>query len=187
MFFLLLKTFYNFFSKNATNRTYETSISAKRERTNLSPFNLTKKGGEIMKPSSFQRAIRLQFDCLVKRVVDTTVKDYQRELSRRAAHEIAFSELPEQELNRIGTTDEYDSDYSCFEVLGTKVKVNNEQLAEALKLLPEKKLDILLMFYFLEMSDAEIADLLQIDRSTSFRNRKNSLEEIKKILQEDNA
>ena len=47
-----------------------------------------------MKPSSFQTAIRLQFDCLVKRVIDTTVKDYQRELSRRATHEIAFSELP---------------------------------------------------------------------------------------------
>ena len=36
-----------------------------------------------MKPSSFQTAIRLQFDCLVKRVIDTTVKDYQRELSER--------------------------------------------------------------------------------------------------------
>ena len=54
-----------------------------------------------MKPSSFQTAIRLQFDCLVKRVIDTTVKDYQRELSRRATHEIAFSELPEQELNHV--------------------------------------------------------------------------------------
>ena len=130
-----------------------------------------------MKPSSFQTVIRLQFDCLVKRVIDTTVKDYQRELSRRATHEIAFSELPEQELNHVGITDDYDSDYSCFEVLGTKVKVNNEQLADAL--------NILLMFYFLEMSDAEIADLLQIDRSTSFRNRRSSLEEIKKYLQED--
>lgn len=138
-----------------------------------------------MKPSSFQTAIRLQFDCLVKRVIDTTVKDYQRELSRRAAHEIAFSELPELEVNRMGTVDEYDADYTCFEVLGTKVKVNNDQLAEALKQLPEKKLDILLMFYFLEMSDAEIADLLQVDRSTSFRNRRKSLEEIKKILQEE--
>ena len=71
-----------------------------------------------MKPSSFQTAIRLQFDCLVKRVIDTTVKDYQRELSHRAAHEIAFSELPEQEMNHMGTVDEYDADYTCFEVRG---------------------------------------------------------------------
>ena len=42
------------------------------------------------------------------------MKDYQRELSRRAAHEIAFSELPEQEMNRMGTVDEYDADYTCF-------------------------------------------------------------------------
>lgn len=94
--------------------------------------------------------------------------------------------MPEQELNHVGITDDYDSDYSCFEVLGTKVKVNNEQLADALKILPEKKLDILLMFYFLEMSDAEIADLLQIDRSTSFRNRRSSLEEIKSIYRRTN-
>lgn len=61
------------------------------------------------------------------------------ELSRHAAHVTPFFELPEQALSGIGTTDEYDSDYSCFEVLGMKVKVDNEQLAEALKRLPEKK------------------------------------------------
>lgn len=107
-------------------------------KKSLIPFQFSQKGGEIMKPSSFQNAIRLQFDCLAKRIVDTTVKDYQRELSRHAAHVTPFSELPEQALSGIGTTDEYDSDYSCFEVLGMKVKVNNEQLAEALKQLPEK-------------------------------------------------
>lgn len=137
-----------------------------------------------MKPSSFQNAIRLQFDCLTKRVIDTSVKDYQRELCRREKHEITFSDLSEIELNHFGTIDEYDSEFSCFEVMGTKVKVSNEQLAEALKNLPEKKLNVLLMFYFLEMTDAEIAEFLQIDRSTSFRNRRNSLEEIKKMLQE---
>ena len=40
------------------------------------------------------------------------------------------------------------------------------------------------MYYFLEMSDKEIADLLHIDRSTSFRIRKKSLDEIRKMLKE---
>lgn len=138
-----------------------------------------------MKPSTFQDGVRLQFNCLVKRVIDTTVKDYQKELGRRAKHEITFSDVSEMDLNRIGNLDEYDSDFACFDVMGTKVKVSNEQLAEALKNLPEKKLNILLMFYFLEMTDAEIADLMQNDRSTTFRNRRSSLEEIKKMLQEE--
>ena len=37
-----------------------------------------------MKPSSFENAIRLQFDCLARKVVGTTVKDYNRELGRIA-------------------------------------------------------------------------------------------------------
>ena len=44
---------------------------------------------------------------------------------------------------------------------------------------------ILLMYFFLGMSDTEIGDRLKIDRSTSFRSRKNSLEEIKKKLKEN--
>ena len=34
-----------------------------------------------MNPSSFESAIRLQFDCLARKVVGTTVKDYNRELA----------------------------------------------------------------------------------------------------------
>lgn len=138
-----------------------------------------------MKPSSFQTAIRLQFDCLTKRVVDTTVKDFNRRMNRRAKHEVAFSELSESDLNCMGAVDEYEVENTCFEVIGIKVKVNNEQLAMALKKLSEKKRNIVLMFYYLEMSDAEIADLLKIGRNTSFRNRKSSIAEIKKMIEEE--
>lgn len=136
-----------------------------------------------MEQFSLQNAIRLQFECLVKRVIDTTVKDYDRTIGRRANHEIPFADLPEIDLIRIGTMDEYELDSTCFEVKGeAKVKVYSEQLANALQQLPEKKRNIILMFYFLEISDREIAELLSVDRSTTFRNRKSSLEEMKKIM-----
>ena len=41
-----------------------------------------------MKPSSFENAIRLQFDCLARKVIGRTVKNYNKELARRAKHEI---------------------------------------------------------------------------------------------------
>ena len=56
---------------------------------------------------------------------------------------------------------------------------------EAIKYLSEKDREILLMYFFLGMSDTEIGDRLKINRSTSFRSRKNSLEEIKKKLKEN--
>lgn len=48
-----------------------------------------------MKPTTFENAIRLQFDTLVKRVIDTTVKDYDRHMKFLSDHEKSFCELPE--------------------------------------------------------------------------------------------
>ena len=59
-----------------------------------------------------------------------------------------------------------------------------EELAEALKQLPEQSRNIVLMFFFLDMSDSEIGEKLNINRRTSYRHRRNSLEEIRKQLKE---
>lgn len=52
-----------------------------------------------MKPSSFESAIRLQFDCLARKVVGTTVKDYNRELGRRAKRETPLSRRSDRRAN----------------------------------------------------------------------------------------
>lgn len=90
-----------------------------------------------MKPSSFENAIRLQFDCLARKVVGTTVKDYNRELGRRAKRETPFCELPEMELNHIGTCDEYSVEFTAFDVFGNEIRIYDEQLCEAIKELNE--------------------------------------------------
>lgn len=118
-------------------------------------------------------------------MIDTTVKDYDRELTRRAKHETPFSELPDIMVESFEILDEYELGVISFDAYGMEVRVSDDELCEALQKLPEKKRNILLMFYFLEMSDTEISELLQIDRSTSYRNRTASLKEMKKYLQED--
>ena len=60
----------------------------------------------------------------------------------------------------------------------------DDELAEALKHLSERNRENLLMYYFLEMSDTEIAKRQNISRSGVFQNRHNSLELMKKILKE---
>ena len=56
-------------------------------------------------------------------------------------------------------------------------------LAEALNALPERKRDIILLSYFLDMSDAEIGELLNVVRTTVFRHRKSALAKIKQYLE----
>ena len=88
---------------------------------------------------------------------------------RNAQHaKLLFRILSESELAQLFTTDEYESDYFRFQVSGFDVLVKNELLAEALNALPERKRDIILLSYFLDMSDAEIGELLNVVRTTVF-------------------
>ena len=132
--------------------------------------------------SSDKERIQHQYDALAKKTLVGEAKSHRRTLAKRAAREVPFSDLSESELAQLFTTDEYKSDYFRFQVSGFDVLVKNELLAEALNALPERKRDIILLSYFLDMSDAEIAELLNVVRTTVFRHRKSALAKIKQYL-----
>lgn len=69
--------------------------------------------------------------------------------------------------------------------IGYDIRVYDDELAEALKKLSDRNRENLLMYYFLEMSDTEIAELQNISRSGVDQNRHSSLELMKKILKEE--
>ena len=179
-FFCTRKNFFIFFQNHATNHTLLYRYGAER---GINTFHvITERGCDDMKPSDFQKTIQCQFDCKLKRVVKGIVRNYRKELKRRRNKEISYCELPEIVVEKLAVWDEYESDYTAFDVCGIEVRVLDDDLAEAIKYLSEKDREILLMYFFLGMSDTEIGDRLKINRSTSFRSRKNSLEEIKKKL-----
>ena len=62
------------------------------------------------------------------------------------------------------------------------VNVINESLSNTLQKMKDKKVNIIIMYYFLEITDSEIADLMGLNRSTVFRNRKKVLEELKELI-----
>lgn len=94
---------------------------------------------------------------------------YNRDISRHLKHEVPFSEIPDLELNRAGVYDKYSSDYTAFNVLGMEVQVSDDQLSKALKCLPERKRNIILLSYFMDMSDAEIGELMNVVRTTIYQ------------------
>ena len=132
--------------------------------------------------SSDKERIQHQYDALAKKTLVGEAKSHRRTLAKRAAREVTFSDLSESELAQLFTTDEYESDYFRFQVSGFDVLVKNELLA-ALNALPERKRDIILLSYFLDMSDAEIGELLNVVRTTVFRHRKSALAKIKQYLE----
>ena len=124
-----------------------------------------------MKPSDFQKTIQCQFESKFKKVVKGIVKNYQKELKRRKKNEIPFCELPEIIVEKFTVWDDYETDYTIFNVCGNDIRVYDDELAEALKKLSDRNRENLLMYYFLEMNNEEIAKKQNISRSGVFQNR----------------
>ena len=184
VFFCSGKFFLILFEIYATNHASLGRYGAERgNEEKPQPFRIGK-GVNLLKPSHFEQTIEHQFDSLAKKVMDAVVKKYHRDMKRRSRHEAPFSDLSNLETDLIHFIDEYESDYTAFEVLGEEVHVADDKLVDALKSLPEKKLDIIMMFYFMDMSDTEIAEVLELNRSTVYRHRTSTLEKIKKIMEE---
>ena len=65
-------------------------------------------------------------------------------------------------------------------------EITAKLLAEALHSLPEEKRNAVLLYYFFEMNDAEIAKLLNVSRSTVQYRRTSSFELLKRYLEKHN-
>ena len=63
--------------------------------------------------------------------------------------------------------------------------ITPELLAEALHSLAEKKKKVVLLYYFMNMSDREIAKLFGVPRSTVQYRRTSSFKALKKYLEEN--
>ena len=76
-------------------------------------------------------------------------------MTRQKSKESLFSELTRQELEQLYSMDDYCFDRRYFPVMGKEVEVHDWQIAEAFQKLSEKKREILLMLYFLDMTETE--------------------------------
>lgn len=133
--------------------------------------------------SEKQSRIRKQFDSFCKTLLKNEMIDYERERSYRLKHEVSFSELTQEELSRMTNTDEYIVESEVFRVLDYDVEVKDELLGEALKYLPEKKRNVILLSFFMDMTDTEIAKHMNLVRSTIHHHRVSSLQALKKIME----
>lgn len=134
--------------------------------------------------SNDELTIRNQFDRICKLALKGETVDYHRHMAYRQKYEVLLSELPEWKLNQMFSMDEYEIENQRFKVLGYDIEVKDTLIAEALQLLSERKRDVILLSYFMDMSDAEIARKMNLVRSTVYEHRTRSLELMKKIMED---
>lgn len=133
--------------------------------------------------SSQKQTIQHQFDCFCKKILREEKVDYQRKLLSQADKEILFSEMTQKQIDELSVTDTYPSEKNRFTVKDFEVLIENDLLAEALSSLPESSRDIVLLSYFLEISDTDIAEMLNMVRRTVQYRRTSSLNKMKKHME----
>lgn len=135
-----------------------------------------------MEPNRTQWQIRCTFNGFCKKVLKNEAIDAIRECRTQRKREVVFSELTPQEENQLYTYDKYFEDEQGFQVAGKRITA--KLLADALHTLPEEKRQAVLLYYFFDMTDVEIAALMKIPRSTAQYRRTSSFELLKRYLEE---
>lgn len=183
-FYVIFKKFSFRFEQNALFK----RDKSEREKDLCSYLMVGEEVNSMEQSSSYdEKTVRHQFDRKCKLALEGEVVDYDRHMDYRRKHEVLFSELSEGQLGNLARMDEYEETSYFFKTCDYDVKVKGTLLAEALHTLTDRKRDVILLSYFMEMSDAAIARKMNLVRSTVHEHRTRSLELLKQIMEENKS
>ena len=131
--------------------------------------------------SCYKERIRHEFDRACILAINGEAANYFKALDRYGKRETSFSELSEVQLGELYTVDEYSVENFFFQVLEYDIEVKDPKIAMALEKLTERKRNVILLYFFMDMNDVEIAKSMNLVRSTVCEHRKRSLEILKDL------
>ena len=124
------------------------------------------------------------FDAFCKRVIKNASIDAKR-LYWRNKEISSDDEMLAKYVQSLRTADTYNlrAYEKIFYVNGIKIVINDEALGEALKYIMPNKRAILLLSYFMDYRDSDIARLLKITSPTVSYRKKQALIQLKLLLE----
>ena len=140
----------------------------------------------MMNTEQYREHIERTFNAFCKIVLYHAALGVYKKMRKKQQFEVSLDYLREFDFEPVTTTDEYFVKYdmpTTFIIRGKTVVVESEQLAAALLRLPEKRREVLLLWYYLDYSDEEIGKICGISRSAVFRRRKIALRLLQKEME----
>jgi DNA-directed RNA polymerase specialized sigma24 family protein len=127
--------------------------------------------------------IRHAFDSFCKKVVRNEALNIQKKYARFRQRQISMEILEHEGLGTEFYYSEPDMNSSeIFIVLGIKIFISNEELANAIAALPSVRQEIILMSFFIGLNDREIGDIIGKSLGSVWYQRQVALEELGKYL-----
>ena len=126
--------------------------------------------------------VRRKFCKYCIKVMEGEALYYLRQLEKQHQREVCFSDLTPEQENQLSAYDHL-LEINYFQVMNMDVPVRDEDISNALKKLPERKRMIILMAFFLDMTEQEIVDYYHLVQSTVHYHKAESLRMLKDILE----
>ena len=133
---------------------------------------------------AYKRQIERQFHNFCVTVLKHEASDIYDEYAKQKKEEIFLEDMTGKELLELSVFDELESP-TVFAVGEEFVWIQNEELADALKHLTDRKRELILLYFFLNKTDREIAFLYDMVRQTVTYQRKSILKQLKQYLEEE--
>ncbi len=135
-----------------------------------------------------EKGIMQAFDAYCKTVLRNKARNLHKESVRQSRFEVSLDGLPTEGEQSMKYWDKYDfAQVVPVGMTGQEMRITEPKLAAALfQFLPRFR-EVLYLAYFMEYSDKEIGDLLEIPVSTVRSRRNNTLRRIREILEESHA
>lgn len=129
--------------------------------------------------------IMIKFDSYIRRCIKNLSVNYDKQEKGKWYNDAIFFDNDEdfncENINEI-YKDNYLSRGKTFYVKGIPIEVNDEILADALDKLPEKQRNIILLYYFEQKTDLNIAIQLDSIRRTINYQRQIALIALKELI-----
>lgn len=132
----------------------------------------------------FQQYQEQTFDSYVKRLIRNEGRNAKKELAHRAEREVSLFSLPYDELAAVSREDKYHLEKASVHSRAGKVEVLDRLLGQAIMSLAPKWRDVIVMYYFLDMSDEKIGGLLQLTTGAIRHRRQTAIERLKTMLED---
>ena len=143
------------------------------------------KRGTEMTREQFYTYMEQTFDSFTKTVIKTKRIDIFREYSRQAEREVSLSDMTSAEIGRrANVTDTYRLYRRAYTVRNYVIHVYDPEIGELLQKLTPQRRDVILLYYFLDLNDVEVGQVLHIDNTTAKYRRLAALKRLKKMMEE---
>ena len=136
-----------------------------------------------MTQEQFRNYQEQSFEAFCKKVIRNEAINIHKRLTSLSEKEVSLSSLSHSGLSAFCYEDTYHIYQKTYYVRGTPIRVYDPDLGEVLQFLSPQRREVILLYFFLDYSDADIARILRISSPAVSARKAVALKKLKALLE----